>query len=103
MRAVNLIPVEDRRGGGGAGSGLGSYIVLGVLAVVVAMSASYTLATICSSARTSSACRIHASRRSVTSAAISPSPKLSCARRIAITASASAAPAHRRRRAAARD
>jgi Tfp pilus assembly protein PilN len=44
MRAVNLIPVEDRRGGGGAGSGLGSYIVLGVLAVVVAMSASYTLA-----------------------------------------------------------
>jgi Tfp pilus assembly protein PilN len=46
MRAVNLIPVEDRRGlrGGGSGSGIGSYIVLGVLAVVVAMSAAYTLA-----------------------------------------------------------
>jgi Tfp pilus assembly protein PilN len=44
MRAVNLIPAEDRRGGRGAGSGLGSYIVLGVLALVVAASAAYTLA-----------------------------------------------------------
>jgi Tfp pilus assembly protein PilN len=46
MRAVNLIPVEDRRGlrGGGSGSGVASYIVLGVLAAVVAMSAVYTLA-----------------------------------------------------------
>jgi Tfp pilus assembly protein PilN len=46
MRAVNLIPVEERRGmhGGGSGSGIGAYIVLGVLAVVVAMSAAYTLA-----------------------------------------------------------
>jgi Tfp pilus assembly protein PilN len=46
MRAVNLIPVEDRRGlrGGGSGSGIASYIVLGVLAAVVAMSAAYTLA-----------------------------------------------------------
>ena len=45
MRAVNLIPVEDRRGlrGGGSGSGVASYIVLGVLAAVVAMSAAYTL------------------------------------------------------------
>ena len=45
MKAVNLIPVEDRRGlrGGGSGSGVASYIVLGVLAVVVAMSAAYTL------------------------------------------------------------
>jgi Tfp pilus assembly protein PilN len=45
MRAVNLIPVEDRRGlrGGGSGSGIASYIVLGVLAAVVAMSAAYTL------------------------------------------------------------
>jgi Tfp pilus assembly protein PilN len=46
MRAVNLIPVEERRGlrGGGSGSGIGAYIVLGVLALVVAMSAFYTLA-----------------------------------------------------------
>ena len=46
MRAVNLIPAEDRRGlrGGGSGSGIASYIVLGVLAAVVAMSAAYTLA-----------------------------------------------------------
>ena len=45
MRAVNLIPVEDRRGlrGGGSGSGVASYIVLGVLAAAVAMSAAYTL------------------------------------------------------------
>jgi Tfp pilus assembly protein PilN len=45
MKAVNLIPVEARRGlrGGGSGSGLASYIVLGVLAAVVAMSAAYTL------------------------------------------------------------
>ena len=44
MRAVNLIPVEDRRGlrGSGSGSGVASYIVLGVLAAVVAMSAAYT-------------------------------------------------------------
>jgi Tfp pilus assembly protein PilN len=44
MRAVNLIPVEERRGGGSAGNGLGSYIVLAVLAIVVAMGAAYTLA-----------------------------------------------------------
>lgn len=45
MRAVNLIPVEERRGlrGGGSGSGVTSYVVLGVLALVVAMSAAYTL------------------------------------------------------------
>jgi Tfp pilus assembly protein PilN len=44
MRAVNLIPVEERRNGGAAGNGLGSYIVLAVLALVVAMGAAYTLA-----------------------------------------------------------
>jgi Tfp pilus assembly protein PilN len=44
MRAVNLIPVEDRRGGSATGSGLGSFIALGVLAIVVAMSGAYTLA-----------------------------------------------------------
>src|ERR1700758_97794 len=47
-------------------------------------SASYTAATICSSASTRSACRIQSSRRSLTSSAIKPSPKLSCARRISI-------------------
>src|SRR5581483_2079430 len=46
--------------------------------------ASYTVATIASSVSTSSACFIHASPRSPTSSAISPSPKLSCARRILI-------------------
>jgi Tfp pilus assembly protein PilN len=43
MRAVNLIPVGERRGVSNS-SGLGSYIVLGLLALVVAMSAVYTLA-----------------------------------------------------------
>jgi Tfp pilus assembly protein PilN len=43
MRAVNLIPVDERRGVSHT-SGLGSYIVLGLLALVVAMSAAYTLA-----------------------------------------------------------
>jgi Tfp pilus assembly protein PilN len=43
MKAVNLIPVDERRGSGG-GSGLGSYLVLGVLALVVAVAAAYTLA-----------------------------------------------------------
>jgi Tfp pilus assembly protein PilN len=43
MKAVNLIPAEERRGGGGSGSGLASYVVLGVLALVVALSAAYTL------------------------------------------------------------
>src|SRR6202040_2652579 len=47
-------------------------------------SASYTAATISSSASTWSACCIQSSRRSLTSSAISPSPKLSCARRISI-------------------
>ena len=43
--------------------------------------ASYTAVTICSSARTWSACCVQSSRRSLTSSAIRPSPKLSCARR----------------------
>jgi Tfp pilus assembly protein PilN len=43
MKAVNLIP-EDQRSRVGSGSGLASYIVLGVLAVIVAMSAAYTIA-----------------------------------------------------------
>src|SRR5262249_7706819 len=41
--------------------------------------------TICSSARTRSAYSIQPSRRSLTSSAINPSPKLSCALRISIT------------------
>jgi len=41
MKAVNLIPADERRGSGG--SGLGSYILLGVLALVVVVSAAYTL------------------------------------------------------------
>lgn len=55
--------------------------------------ASYTAATICSSASTWSACVIQSSRRSLTSSAINPSPKLSCARRILITALPPALPA----------
>ena len=42
MKAVNLIPADERRGSGG-GSGLGSYILLGVLALVVAVGAAYTV------------------------------------------------------------
>src|SRR5712671_7297583 len=48
--------------------------------------ASYTAATMSSSESTTSACFIQLSRRSLTSSAINPSPKLSCARRILITA-----------------
>src|SRR5271154_1523728 len=47
--------------------------------------ASYTAATSSSSAKTWSACLIQSSQRSSTSAAINPSPKLNCARRILIT------------------
>jgi Tfp pilus assembly protein PilN len=44
MKAVNLIPVDERRSGaGGSGSGLASYIVIGVLAIVVLASGGYTL------------------------------------------------------------
>jgi Tfp pilus assembly protein PilN len=43
MRAVNLIPADERRGGGGD-TGLAPYLVLGVLALVVAFSAAYALA-----------------------------------------------------------
>src|SRR5262249_53741655 len=44
MRAVNLIPSEERRGGSAGGrSGIAAYAVLGVLAVLVLMAAAYTL------------------------------------------------------------
>jgi type II secretory pathway pseudopilin PulG len=43
MRAVNLIPADERRGRGGDGSGIGSYVVLAVLAIIVAASAAFTL------------------------------------------------------------
>jgi Tfp pilus assembly protein PilN len=42
MKAGNLIPVEERRGGA-SGSGIASYILVGVLALVVIMSAAFTL------------------------------------------------------------
>jgi Tfp pilus assembly protein PilN len=46
MKAVNLIPVEERRGGGGAAgkSGGAAYILLGLLGMLVIMAAAYTLA-----------------------------------------------------------
>jgi Tfp pilus assembly protein PilN len=45
MKAVNLIPADERRGSGGSGGGSGfaSYVVLGVLAIIVAASAAFTL------------------------------------------------------------
>lgn len=43
MKAVNLIPADERRGGGGSGSGLGSYVLIGVLALVVIVAAAYTV------------------------------------------------------------
>jgi Tfp pilus assembly protein PilN len=42
MKAVNLIPAEERRSSG-AGAGLTSYILLAVLALVVAVGAAFTL------------------------------------------------------------
>jgi hypothetical protein len=44
MRAVNLIPADERRRVGGSGSGVVSYIILAVLALVVAAGAAHTLA-----------------------------------------------------------
>jgi Tfp pilus assembly protein PilN len=44
MRAVNLIPTEERRAGSAGGrSSMGAYAVLGVLAVLVLMAAAWTL------------------------------------------------------------
>lgn len=45
MKAVNLIPPDDRVGGGGAGgrSAGGAYVLLGALAVLVLLAVSYTL------------------------------------------------------------
>jgi len=43
MNAVNLIPVDERRGGSGGRSGGPAYAVLGVLAVLVVMAAAWTL------------------------------------------------------------
>lgn len=45
MRAINLIPSDERRGAGGAGgrSGGAAYVLLGLLAVLVVVVASYTL------------------------------------------------------------
>ena len=48
MRAVNLIPAELRRGGGGSSpsrTGIAPYAVLGVLALLVVMASAYTLTT----------------------------------------------------------
>ena len=47
MKAVNLIPAEERRGGasGSGHSGGAVYVVLGALALVVVMAAAYTLST----------------------------------------------------------
>jgi len=42
MKAVNLIPADDTAGGKGR-SGAGAYALIGVLAVLVVMSAAYTL------------------------------------------------------------
>jgi Tfp pilus assembly protein PilN len=45
MRAVNLIPADERRhAGGGGGTGLGSYLVLAALVLVVAISGASALA-----------------------------------------------------------
>jgi Tfp pilus assembly protein PilN len=44
MKAVNLIPADERRGGGSSASGLASYVLIGALAIVVAVGAAYTLA-----------------------------------------------------------
>ena len=43
MRAVNLIPADQRRGGGAGRSGNAVYLVLGVLAVLVVAAAAYAL------------------------------------------------------------
>ena len=43
MKAVNLIPADERRGRGASGSGLLTYILLGVLALVVAVGAAYAV------------------------------------------------------------
>jgi Tfp pilus assembly protein PilN len=44
MRAVNLIPTDERRRGAGGGTGRAPYVILGVLGLVVALSAAYALA-----------------------------------------------------------
>jgi Tfp pilus assembly protein PilN len=44
MKAVNLIPSDERRGFGAGASSVGSYILLGVLFVVVVAGAGYALA-----------------------------------------------------------
>ena len=46
MRAINLIPVEDRRSAGAPGrTGVAVYIVLGLLAVIVIAASAYALTT----------------------------------------------------------
>jgi Tfp pilus assembly protein PilN len=45
MRAVNLIPADDAGGRRATGSGFASYALLGILTVLIAMSATYALAT----------------------------------------------------------
>jgi Tfp pilus assembly protein PilN len=46
MKAVNLIPLEQRRGGGAASrSGGGVYVLLGALVVLVVMATAYALST----------------------------------------------------------
>jgi Tfp pilus assembly protein PilN len=44
MKAVNLIPAEENAGGRSSGSGIAVYALLGALALLVVMSAVYTVA-----------------------------------------------------------
>jgi Tfp pilus assembly protein PilN len=43
MKAVNLIPTDERARSSAGGAGLGSYVLIAVLAVVVIVGAAYTL------------------------------------------------------------
>jgi Tfp pilus assembly protein PilN len=44
MKAVNLIPTDERRRASGTGSGVGAYVLLAALALLVAAGAAYALA-----------------------------------------------------------
>jgi Tfp pilus assembly protein PilN len=65
MRAVNLIPTDERRRVAGGGTGLAVYLVLGVLALVVALGAAFALANRSISDRRSELANVQARAKAV--------------------------------------
>jgi Tfp pilus assembly protein PilN len=93
VRAVNLIPGEQRPGGGGPGASTGSYVVLGVLAAVVVAVAAYVLAGNTVNSRKAEVARVSAQATTTEqqAAALKPYQQFAALRQARVTTVASLA------------